>query len=264
MALTRARLAGILALFALFALFALLAGSSAAHASTAYPLPVPEEKYPLLKLAEPGDAIRLSDEKLVTRWAHANGRASIRTAPRKSARTFARLRFVTEDKLPEVYLVLDALVDDDGDTWLHVRVPMRPNGRTGWVLVDMLSRMYVVRTQLRIDRAALRATLFKDGRPVWTAPVGIGKRATPTPKGRFYVRERMRGDGKLYGSWAFGTSAYASITDWPNGGVVGIHGTDQPELIPGRPSHGCVRVPNASINVLARIMPIGTPVRIVH
>jgi lipoprotein-anchoring transpeptidase ErfK/SrfK len=44
---------------------------------------------------------------------------------------------------------------------------------------------------------------------------------------------------------------------------VGIHGTNQPELIPGRPSHGCIRVPNANIRLLARLMPVGTPVHIV-
>ena len=53
------------------------------------------------------------------------------------------------------------------------------------------------------------------------------------------------------------------LTDWPGGGVVGIHGTDQPSLIPGHPSHGCVRVPNGAILALARLMPLGTPVRIV-
>jgi lipoprotein-anchoring transpeptidase ErfK/SrfK len=73
----------------------------------------------------------------------------------------------------------------------------------------------------------------------------------------------MRVDGStIYGPWAFGTSAYSVLSDWPGGGVVGIHGTDQPELIPGRPSHGCIRVPNRDIHRLARLMPIGTPVRI--
>ena len=52
------------------------------------------------------------------------------------------------------------------------------------------------------------------------------------------------------------------LSDWPGGGVVGIHGTNQPQLLPGRVSHGCVRVPNAAIRRLARLMPIGTPVRI--
>lgn len=40
---------------------------------------------------------------------------------------------------------------------------------------------------------------------------------------------------------------------------MGIHGTNQPGLIPGRPSHACVRVPNWKIEQLKRLMPVGTP-----
>jgi lipoprotein-anchoring transpeptidase ErfK/SrfK len=88
--------------------------------------------------------------------------------------------------------------------------------------------------------------------------------AAPTPRGRFYVRNRLtRYRSPVYGPVAFGTSARSeTITDWPAGGFVGIHGTDRPDLIPGRVSHGCVRMRNADILRLARLMPIGTPVRI--
>ncbi|MEA2125974.1 MAG: hypothetical protein QOI80_2756, partial [Solirubrobacteraceae bacterium] len=61
----------------------------------------------------------------------------------------------------------------------------------------------------------------------------------------------------------FGTSAYSSLSEWPGGGVIGIHGTNEPGLIPGRPSHGCIRVPNGAITRLVRLMRVGTPVRIV-
>lgn len=52
------------------------------------------------------------------------------------------------------------------------------------------------------------------------------------------------------------------MSEWPGGGVIGVHGTNQPELLPGRPSHCCIRVRNADIERLARLMPIGTPVLI--
>ncbi len=213
---------------------------------------------------EPGAAVLLSDETKVTRWAHANEPYPIRSAPSAGARAITKLRYLTEDKKPEVYLVLDGKIDEQGEGWLHIRVPMRPNGRTGWVPVDMLSQLYVVRTQLVIDRTAKRAKLYRNGLKIWEAPVGVGKAATPTPRGNYWVREKLKGNGGAYGPWAFGTSAYSNISDWPNGGVVGIHGTDQPQLIPGNPSHGCVRVRNDKITRLARLMPIGTPVRIVR
>jgi lipoprotein-anchoring transpeptidase ErfK/SrfK len=85
-----------------------------------------------------------------------------------------------------------------------------------------------------------------------------------TPKGDFYVRNKLtRYANPFYGPIAFGTSARSEIlTDWPNGGFIGIHGTSQPELIPGRISHGCIRLRNPDILRLARLMHVGTPVTI--
>ena len=135
-----------------------------------------------------------------------------------------------------------------GRTWMQVRIPGRPNGRRGWVPRDALGGLHKVHTALTINRRTLRAKLTRRGRVVWTSRVGVGAAGTPTPAGRFWIRERLRGFGGSYGPWAFGTSAYSNqLTGWPGGGVIGIHGTDQPGLIPGRPSHGCVRVPNAAI-----------------
>lgn len=101
-------------------------------------------------------------------------------------------------------------------------------------------------------------------RKVWQSRIGVGAPSTPTPRGRFWIRTRLRnlGGSAIYGPWAFGTGAYSVLSEWPGGGVIGIHGTNQPELIPGRPSHGCIRVTNRDIRRLVRLMPIGTPVRI--
>jgi hypothetical protein len=177
----------------------------------------------------------------------------------------ARLHYQTEDGPLETYLALESRIDSAGRTWVHIRVPGRPNGRTGWVDREALGPLFEVTTMLRIDRSALRATLYTRGRRSWTSRIGVGKAATPTPTGRFWIRERLHnlGGGGAYGPWAFGTAAYSRLSDWPGGGVIGIHGTNEPRLIPGRPSHGCVRVPNAKIRSLARLMPVGTPVQIV-
>ena len=206
---------------------------------------------------------RLSDERMVTRFANSHGRAAIRHAPRHGARTVGRLRPWTEDGFREVYVALRAHRDAGGRLWIKVRIPARPNGRRGWVRREALGPLRRVNTRLVVNRKRLRATLFRDGREIWSSRVGIGAPGTPTPRGSFYVRELLRvPPGTIYGPWAFGTSAYSVLSDWPGGGVVGIHGTDRPDLIPGRPSHGCVRVPNRAIRRLARLMPVGTPVRI--
>jgi lipoprotein-anchoring transpeptidase ErfK/SrfK len=97
------------------------------------------------------------------------------------------------------------------------------------------------------------------------ARIGVGKPGTATPVGRFYVRDRLipADTDSVYGVFAFGTSAFSpTLTDWPGGGIVGVHGTNQPALIPGRISHGCVRVRNRKVLKLRRKMPLGTPIRI--
>jgi hypothetical protein len=215
-----------------------------------------------------GDASPLGDEQLsdelkITRWAHVYRRARIRARPSGSARTVARLRFRTEDGPPEVYLVLRSR-RIEGMTWLKIRIPGRPNGRKGWVPRSALGPLRVSRTKLLVDRRELKATLFRDGKAVWSSRVGIGARSTPTPRGRYWIRTRLRnlGGGGVYGPWAFGTAAYSVLSEWPGGGVIGVHGTNQPGLIPGRPSHGCIRLPNRKIRQLVRRMKIGTPLEI--
>ena len=248
--------------------------ATAAPASAQVPLPVgtqpqqppPEEPPPpAQERSQPvPHYTRLSDERTLSRWAHAVTKAKVRRNPSADARSIARLRYDTEDGMPEVYLALRRYVDADGRHWIELRLPMRPNGRTGWVRREALGGLNRVRTFMLIDRRRTRATLYRRGERIWSAPVGVGKPGTETPAGRFYVRERLRvrERGSLYGPLAFGTSAYSRLSEWPGGGVVGIHGTNQPGLIPGRPSHGCVRVRNRAIKRLGRLLPIGTPIRI--
>jgi hypothetical protein len=207
---------------------------------------------------------RLSNERTITRSAHPMYRAAIRRRPATGSRRIGRLRMVTEDGYPEVYLTLSSREVAEGEVWIKLRIPARPNGQKGWVPKEALGSLHVVRTALLVDLRRSRATLRRDGKRVWRAPIGHGAPGTPTPRGRFYIREKLRNAGgdPIYGPWAFGTSAYSSLSDWPGGGVVGMHGTNQPALIPGRPSHGCIRVRNAAIVRLARLMPVGTPVRI--
>jgi hypothetical protein len=207
---------------------------------------------------------RLSDELRLSRYAGAVARATVRKRPSLRAPRVDRLHFLTEDGPFEVYPVLSSRVDDADRTWLHIRLPGRPNGRTGWVQRGALGPLKAVRTLLRVNRTTLRATLLRDGRRIWSSRIGVGTASTPTPAGSFWIRNRLRvpASTPAYGPYAFGTGAYSVLSDWPGGGVIGIHGTDAPGLIPGRPSHGCVRVPNAAITRLWRLLPVGTPVTI--
>ena len=199
----------------------------------------------------------------LARWAHPVQAAAIRRRPSQQARRVAWTHFRTEDGYPEVYPVMHSVVRQRV-TWVQIRVPGRPNGRTGWVRAWALGPVYRVATRLVVERGRLRATLYRSGRRVWRSPIGVGQDSTPTPGGRYWIREKFKvaDAGGLYGPRAFGTSAYSVLSDWPGGGIIGIHGTNEPQLIPGRPSHGCIRVPNEAIERLYRLMPIGTPVEI--
>ena len=216
--------------------------------------------------AIPADAERISDEHSLSFWVNPNHQGPIYSSPRAGARKVARLRLQTEDRLPNNYLVLREWTDEDaGLTWFQVRIPQRPNGKVGWVREGSVGPLQRVTTALVVNRRTLRATLYRNGRRIFSAPVGVGKASTPTPAGRFWIREKLvlSGGTGVYGPLAFGTSAYSDkLTDWPKGGVVGIHGTNQPSLVPGRPSHGCIRMHNGDILRLGRLMPVGTPLRI--
>ena len=209
-------------------------------------------------------AARGSDGRTFAHWAHPERRAWVRRHPSRTSRRVARIHYLTEDGFPEVYPVLRRVTDRTGRAWLRIRIPMRPGERRGWVRESALGPLNRVRTRLVVDRGTLRATLYRSGGQIWRSPVGVGKAGTPTPAGSSWIREKFRvaSSGGPYGPRAFGTSGYSRLSDWPGGGVIGVHGTDEPDLIPGRPSHGCVRVPNRAILRLYRLMPLGTPVRV--
>ncbi len=212
--------------------------------------------------------MQLSNERTFTRWAYAAQALPIREAPKPNALKVASVSLATEEGLPNVYTLLDSWTDPTdptdptGQVWMRIRVPMRPTPRIGWVDAGAFGPAHLIRTQLLVDRRHLRATLYRAGHRIWRSAIGVGKASTPTPAGHFWIRERLHSTDPNgpYGPWAFGTSAYSRLSDWPGGGVIGIHGTDQPDLIPGRPSHGCIRVPNPAIRRLAHLMPVGTPV----
>ncbi len=201
--------------------------------------------------------------RALPRWSPVVKVISVRRSPASDAAVIATLTPETPQGTTNIVLPI-AEARGARDLWVSVRLPILPNDRTGWVPRSALGGYHFVRTRLVVDLERLTATLLRDGRRVFRAPVGVGARRWPTPKGEFYVREKLTGfSDPFYGPVAFGTSARSAVlTDWPDGGVVGIHGTNQPELLPGRVSHGCIRIRNADIIRLSRLMPVGTPLTI--
>jgi lipoprotein-anchoring transpeptidase ErfK/SrfK len=230
----------------------------AARPATLHTAPVPDPAFTV------GSPLPLHDGRHESRWAPLRRRVAARARPSAVAAIVAVLGRRTPEGTTNLVATLDRVTGRDGRIWVKARLPILPNGSTGWLPRSALGGYGTVTTRLVIDRRRLIATLQRDGRPVWSAPVAIGTDAAPTPAGVFYVRNRLtRYRSPFYGPVAFGTSARsATLTDWPGGGFIGIHGTDRPDLIPGRISHGCIRLRNAAIVRLARLMPVGTPIRI--
>jgi hypothetical protein len=199
----------------------------------------------------------------VAHWAYVEVSVSVRSAPHPHARKVARLTTATYHGRPETVLVLGWILGERR-TWVEVRYPGLGD-RRGFVPARALSTPRSTRNRLVLDRGKLELRLLRDGRTVFRSPVGVGALGSPTPPGRYYIRERIvpTVPGTVYGALAFGTSAYSPYrTDWPGGGQVGIHGTNQPALIPGRISNGCVRLPDANVLKLGKMLRIGTPLLI--
>ena len=152
------------------------------------------------------------------------------------------------------------------DTWLQVELPVRPNGSTGWVRTSD-TRMSGLQYALEVSRREHELRVYDRMRLVDTLPVGIGTRETPTPGGLYYLNELLRppNPNGAYGPYAYGLSAFSDVIHSFNGGngVIGLHGTNQPSTVGTDVSHGCIRLRNADIIRLARILPLGTPIRIV-
>jgi hypothetical protein len=210
--------------------------------------------------------VRLSNERTQTTWAYAAELLPIYAHPDLRARRISHLHYQTEDGFPEIYLLLRSHTDAQGSRWIKLRIPGRPNGRTGWVSRNALGTFHETHWLVVIDRRTQRLSAFVSGHLRFSAPVGVGKPSTPTPPGHFWIRERFRiaDPRNPYWPYALGTSDYSTLSEWPGGGVVGIHGDfGEPQLIPGDPSHGCVRMRAADIAWLAPRVPLGSPVDIV-
>jgi lipoprotein-anchoring transpeptidase ErfK/SrfK len=168
---------------------------------------------------------------------------------------------------PHVLLVLDSR-EFKGKTWLRVALPERPNGSTGWIREDFV-RLSTTRWRITINRSSHVVTVFDNGRKARSFVSVIGAPATPTPRGLYAIYEKLaQPDPKGFlGPWALHLTAFSDVLFNYGGGPgrVAIHGRDGTSLndpLGSSRSHGCVRVDDANIIWMARVIPLGTPVQI--
>jgi lipoprotein-anchoring transpeptidase ErfK/SrfK len=187
----------------------------------------------------------------------------VRAAPSPQARVLTSWpEYRPEDYHPTPVLAVAARKGADAQVWYRIVVPGRPNGGRGWVRG---SDVTLGRNpwQVVVYRGSRMLELWNGRRLVHRAKVAVGAPGMETPLGVYYVTFRFRPIKQPFlGTFAFATSAYSKLSDWPGGGIVGIHGTYQPWLLGQAVSHGCVRMSNVTANVLRDHIPIGTPIRI--
>ena len=150
--------------------------------------------------------------------------------------------------------------------WVQVHLPVRPNGRTGWVRRSDVV-LSTVTTRIVVELGRRRLTVYDGSEVLATAEATIGAPETPTPTGLFYVNQiQVEVDPDTErGAGLFGTSAFSEVLGIIDGGepAVAVHGTNQPELLGEAASLGCIRVADEVIEQLFRLsLPLGTPVEI--
>ena len=189
---------------------------------------------------------------------------AVRAQPNRSAPRMSVLTQFRSDFRPRIVLALSVQRDDRGRAaWYRISLPGRPNGRTGWVPAESLN-VKPIRKEIVIDRSKRSLELRTAGRVEFHTRVAVGAHGMETPLGLFYVVAKFRPTAPVLGAFAFETSAYSKLSEWPGGGIVGLHGTDAPSLLGQAVSHGCIRVANEAILRLRDLVPVGTPILIVE
>jgi lipoprotein-anchoring transpeptidase ErfK/SrfK len=190
-------------------------------------------------------------------------KVQVRSAPDAASGTVQTFSRVLPYGVPTVFALQESIGSPDGSLWYKTMMPAKPNGVQGFVPKAAV-HVSLTNYRLVVDLTKLRLFVYRDCRVVQDYPVAIGKSSTPTPVGHFYLTGLFQSTSdSAYGPYAFSLSAFSNVfSDWPFGGIVGLHGTNDPSTVGHPVTHGCLRVQNADIIELANLIPVGTPIDI--
>jgi hypothetical protein len=224
-----------------------------------------ETGIPLQRLAPPQPTVTPHCPARTSIGTQVAGNVTARTRPDPSAPAIATFPETNSQGVRQVYDLMDSTTDSHGARWSRALLPIRPNDTLGYVRADAL-RVTWTDYWLLVDPSRFTLTVYEACRPIARYPVGIGTGSTPTPVGYFYLQSLLQppNPNGVYGAYAYGLSGYSNVIhDWRWGGLVGLHGTNDPSGIGHDVSHGCIRMLNRDITRLVRILPLGTPITIV-
>ena len=185
---------------------------------------------------------------------------AVRVKPDPSSHVIKVMHQFRSDYRPQVMFAVRKTTGTDGEVWYRISIPMRPNGTFGWIPAKTVS-LKPTHSQIVVNLRSRTIDLYRNGKHKWHGLVAIGAPGRETPAGHYFVASRfVPYHDTVLGVFAEETSAYSKLTEWPGGGVVGIHGTSLPQLLGKAVSHGCVRVSNATARHLKTLAPLGTPI----
>jgi lipoprotein-anchoring transpeptidase ErfK/SrfK len=186
----------------------------------------------------------------------------VRKTPDPHGSVIRVMHMFRSDYRPQEMFAVRETTGSDGRAWYRVSIPMRPNGTYGWVPANTV-QLSPTHGQIVVNLKHRTIDIYRFGKHKWHGIVAIGAPGRETPVGHFFVAARfVPYHDPFLGVFAVETSAYSKLTEWPGGGVVGIHGTDEPQLLGKAVSHGCVRVANLTAEHLKTLAPLGTPILI--
>ena len=158
-------------------------------------------------------------------------------------------------------------VIDETDGWLKVRLQRRPNEDTAWIKADGV-KITTTPYRITVSLKEQELTLYKAGKKVFSAPVGVGTKSTPTPKGHFFVAFLDKPPSPGFGPVMLYLSAHSeAIKDYKGSGdaITAIHGPVGSDARIGKDgaslSHGCIRMHKEDLAKLKSVLP-GSPVDI--
>ena len=217
----------------------------------------------LAPVATPSPSNSSVPEPTYERWTVGKvlARTTVYKRPDTTAGVTTKLSKTNANGYPTLVLVDTVRVVDDV-TWYRVWLAIRPNGSRGWIREGTLG-FFTTASKIVIDLSDRSLAVYRRGQKVKSFPVAVGRPGLETPTGLFFINQKLKppSSGGAYGVLAMGISAFQpKLPDWPQGGPVAIHGTNQDELIGQAVSHGCVRMHNKDVLAVSKLVPAGSPV----
>lgn len=149
--------------------------------------------------------------------------------------------------------------------WLRVMSSQLKNGASGWIRADR-AKLFRVDWTIEESLARRELTVRRGSRIVARTRTAIGRSEAPTPRGSFAVTDRLMIDttGSPYACCVLALSAHQPKIPqgWGGGDRVAIHATSDPSSVGQAVSLGCLRVRTDVMRRLVRLVPLGTPVRV--